>query len=243
MNRHVTALVVLLPLAGLVALVGCAEGDEADPSEAFLSASPVEAGAEEEPSDSVKLPAPSNPEPEDDADDQDDAGPGDGKDAGGTDAGADSGTPPPPPPPPTGSCAAPNTCAGATHLGSVSGDTGSDVQSAQGHTSQWFTVRVTEDDSGPFGVQLWMTATLASPPGTNFDLYVYVPSSDTRECSAVSYQSTSTAANDMATAKFGESGVFSNGSNDDRTVTVEVRHVSGTCDPASKWTLNLYGNK
>ncbi|MCW5835476.1 MAG: hypothetical protein KIS78_23945 [Labilithrix sp.] len=242
MKRQVTALFVLVPLAGLVALVGCAEGDEADPSEAFLSATPVEAGAEEEPDESVKLPAPSNPAPEDDADDEEDAGAGDA-DAG-KDAGADSGTPPPPPPPPTGgACAAPNTCAAATHLGSVSGDTGSDVQSAQGHTSQWFTVRVTEDDSGIAGVQLWMTATLTSPPGTNFDLYLYVPSSDTRECSAVSYQSTSTTANDTATAKFGESGLFSNGSNDDRTVTVEVRHVSGACDPASKWTLNLYGNK
>ena len=30
---------------------------------------------------------------------------------------------------------------------------------------------------------------------------------------------------------------------DDRTVTVEVRHVSGTCNPNQKWTLNLAGNK
>ncbi|MBX3224263.1 MAG: hypothetical protein KF795_27355 [Labilithrix sp.] len=243
MKSYVAALLVLAPLAGLGTLVGCAEGTDADPSEAYLAASPVEAGAAEEEDESVKLPAPSNPPaPGDDDDDDADA------DAGktGTDAGTDSGTPPPPPPPPPptgGSCASPNVCAAATHLGSVSGDTGADVKSAQGHTSQWFTVRVTENDSGLAGVQLWMTASLTSPPGTNYDLYVYVPATDTLECSAVSYQSTSSSATDSVTAKFGESGLFSNGSDDDRTVTVEVRHVSGTCDSANKWTLNLYGNK
>ena len=88
-----------------------------------------------------------------------------------------------------------------------------------------------------------MTASLTSPPGTNFDLFVYVPGSDTRECSAVSNSSTNTGSSDSTTAKFGESGLFSNGSDDDRTITVEVRHISGTCDPSAKWTLNIAGNK
>lgn len=245
MKSFVSALLVVVPVAGLGSLVGCAEGAEAEPAESFLAATPVEAGAEEE-EESVKIPAPSNPPDDEDADDED----GDDADAGaggGSDAGSDSGTKPD-----AGggggnggggSCAAPNTCSGATNLGSVSGDTGADVKTASGHTSQWFTVRVTEDDSDIAGVQLWMTATLTSPPGTNYDLYVYVPSSDTLECSAVSYQSTSTSSTDSATAKFGEGGLLSNGSSDDRTVTVEVRHVSGTCDPANKWTLTLAGNK
>jgi hypothetical protein len=86
-----------------------------------------------------------------------------------------------------------------------------------------------------------MLATLTSPPGANFDLYVYVPGSDTRECSAVSNSSTTTGF-DSAGVEFGEGGTFSNGSNDDRTVTVEVRWVSGTCAPGATWTLNVYGN-
>lgn len=239
MKSYVSALLVVVPVVGFGALVGCAEGAEAEPAESFLATAPIEAGTEEE-DESVKIPAPSNPP----ADEEDDVDAGAG---GGSDAGADSGTKPDAGgggnPGGGGSCASPNTCTGATNLGSVSGDTGADVKTAEGHTSQWFTVRVTENDSGVFGVQLWMTATLTSPPGSNYDLYVYVPSSDTLECSAVSYQSTTTSSTDSATAKFGEGGGLSNGSSDDRTVTVEVRHVSGTCDPANKWKLTLAGNK
>jgi hypothetical protein len=235
MKSYVSALLVLVPITGIGAgaLIGCAEGTSADPTESFLASSPVDGGEQvEEDDDSVKLPPPSNPPDDDDNDAGTDAG---------KDAGADSG--PTPDGGTGGSCTSTNTCAGATNLGSISGDTGADVVSAQGHTSQWFTVRVTEDDSGVTGVQLRMTATLTSPPGTNYDLYVYVPGSDTLECSAVSYQSTNTGSSDSATAKFGESGLLSNGSADDRTVTVEVRHVSGTCDPNNKWKLQLAGNK
>jgi hypothetical protein len=252
MKSFVTALLVIAPL-GLIAglgqvMMGCATGTDDDPATAFLGTLPKDSGKEEL-SPSIKLTPPSNPAApteEPDAATENDAGTGDDSGGGGgtTDAGTDSGT--------DGgtdggggtvSCNATNTCMGATDLGTVSGDTGADTKSAQGSTSQWFTVRVSEDNSDPFGVELWMTATLVSPPGTNFDLFVYVPGSDTRECNAVSNSSTSTTASDATTAKFGESGTFSNGSNDDRTVTVEVRHVSGTCDPTKKWTLNIEGNK
>jgi len=240
MKSYVSALLAIAPLAGIGALVGCAEGAEVDPAESFLATTPIEAGTQQDDDESVKIPAPSNPSDDENVADEDDAGAGGGGD--GSDAGADSGVKPDAGGGGGGSCTSPNTCSGAVDLGSVSGDTGADVKTAQGHTSQWFTVRVTEDDNGIAGVELWMTATLTSPPGSNYDLYVYVPSSDTLECSAVSYQSTSSATTDSATAKLGEGGLFSNGSSDDRTVTVEVRHVSGTCDPANKWTLTLSGN-
>ena len=236
MKSIASALLVLVPLAGIAALVGCAEGAEADPAESFLASSPVEAGREEEGEESVKIPPPSNP-PEEDEEKPGDADAG----GGGSDAGADSGTKPDSGG--GGACTSPNTCSAAVNLGEVSGDKGADVKTAQGHTSQWFTVRVTEDDSDIVGVELGMTATLTSPPGTNYDLYIYVPGSDTLECSAVSHQSTSSSATDTATARFGEGGVLSNGSSDDRTVTVEVRHVSGTCDATKKWTLKVEGNK
>ncbi len=239
MKGFASALLVSVPLAGIAALVGCAEGAEVDPAESFLASAPVDAGnaRDEDEDDSVKIPPPSNPPDEEDEDETDDpdAGPG------GNDAGSDGGTKPDGGS--TGSCASPNTCASAVNLGQVSGDKGADTQTRQGHTSQWLTVRVTENDSDIGGVQLEMTATLTSPPGTNYDLYVYVPSSDTLECSAVSYQSTSSSTSDSVKAKFGESGLLSNGSSDDRTVTVEVRHVSGTCDPSKQWTLTIEGNK
>lgn len=237
MKSYVTALLVLAPLAGVGALVGCAEGADVDPAESFISTDPVEAGKGEDDDDSVTMPPPSNPPDDTDPDDDPDVDAGGGK----GDAGADGGTKPDAGG--GGSCAATNKCVAATDLGSVSGDTGSDTKSAQGHTSQWFTVRVTENDSSLFGASLRLAAALKSPAGTNYDVYLYLPSSDTLECSAVSAQSTSTSVNDSASVEFGEGGGLSNGSKDDRTVTVEVRHVSGTCDPNQKWTLTLTGNQ
>src|SRR5262249_9049054 len=175
---------------------------------------------------SVKLAPPSNPsanpDPNADAGDEDDAAGGGGGGGGGT----DSGTPPPADaggggggtdggPGPGVSCGATNTCMGATDLGSVSGDTGADTKNAQGYTSQWLRVRAPENDTSIFGPDLWMTATLTSPPGTNFDLFVYVPGSDTRECSAVTHASTNSSGTDSATSKFGEGGI-ANGSDDSR---------------------------
>ncbi|HVJ91569.1 MAG TPA: hypothetical protein VM580_17320 [Labilithrix sp.] len=232
MNRYVVALAVLVP-AFVAVFVGCAEGTEVDPMIDYLATSPNDAGKDaHEDADGVKLPSTPNSEEE-----EEDAGAGN-PDAGSPDAGG----------PPGGgggsvSCAAPASCSGATSLGSVSGDTGSATRTAQGSTSQWFTVRVTEDDNVVFGFPLSLAATLVSPPGTNFDLYVYVPSSDTLECSAVSYQSTATGSTDSVAAMFGELGLLSNGADDSRTVTVEVRHVSGSCDSNKKWTLSLAGNQ
>jgi hypothetical protein len=92
------------------------------------------------------------------------------------------------------------------------------------------------------GVPLWLKSTLTSPAGANYNLYVYVPANDTRECTTVTKSSTSTAASDSAWVEFGETGAFANGSKDDRTVTVEVRYVSGPCGVSDKWTLSVAGN-
>jgi hypothetical protein len=223
---------VVVVTGGAVALFGCAVGSSMDDfGVSDLATAPVEAGTD---GTSVKLEPPAPP-PTDDGGTGDDGG-----DPGTGDAGADSGGAP------DGgggtSCASPNVCTASTSMGSISGDTGSDTQNAQGTTSQWLSVRVTENDSSIFANSLEMKATLVSPPGANFDLYLYVPGTDTIECSAVSASSTTTGT-DTAGVEFGESGTFSNGVDDSRTVTVEVRHVSGTCSAGAKWTLSVVGNQ
>lgn len=115
------------------------------------------------------------------------------------------------------------------------------MKTAQGSGSQWFKVRVSEDDSDVFGVSLLMKAELTSPPGTNFDVFLYLAGGTSgQSCSGVSQSSTSTGP-DTAKLEWGE-GTISNGSDDDRTVTVEVRWVSGTCSPTAKWSLTVRGN-
>jgi len=227
-----------LAAVGTACVFGCATGIEPSVDEGYLASTPSEAGAEET-TPGVSMPAPSQP------DDEEDAGGGEvdaggGADAGTKDGGADAG-PGPGPGGGTGACASPNVCTGATDLGSIRGDKGADVKTAQGSGSQWFKVRVTEDDSGVTGMSLAAKATLTSPPGTNFDLYVYTGGSSNVECSAVSKAST-TAGTDTASVEFGESGIVSNGSDDSRWVTIEVRWVSGTCAPTAKWTLTVNGN-
>lgn len=226
---------VLLSALGVAALVGCAVGTDPGVGEAELAATPIEAGNDDE--TSVKLPPSSKPSEEEDsgAGEETDAGAdadaGSG-DAGTTEAGVDGGG--------STSCASPNACAAATDLGSVSGDEGAGVKTAQGSGSQWFKIKVTEDDSSVIGSSMRLRTELVSPAGTNFDLYTYLGSSGSHECSAVSKASTSTAA-DGTTDEWGE-GTISNGSSDDRWVTVEVRWVSGTCSPSAKWSLTVRGN-
>lgn len=159
---------------------------------------------------------------------------GGGSDAGAGDGGGDGGT--------TAGCGAPNTCLAATSLGNLSGDTGAGTLTRQGSSSEWFTVRITEDDSGTFGSPLKARLTLSSPAGTNYDLYVYVPDSDTRACTTPTHTGVGSSADDVVNLDFGEQGLFANGSDDSRTVSVEVRHSSGPCDAAHKWTLTLRGN-
>lgn len=216
----------------LLAVVGCAVGTgDADVSEANLASTPVEAGADDD-ENSIVLPPPSTVQTP--------------ADAGAGDAAADAAKPDAGPPPDGGTgtvaCTAPAACGAATDLGTVSGDQTSNVLTADGTGSKWFRVWVTEDDNGVAGVKLRATATLTSPPGTNFDLYLYTGSSSAHECSAVASQSTNGSGTDSAEVSFGEGGLVANGSNDSRYVTVEVRHVSGPCSANSKWSLAFAGN-
>lgn len=234
MKRAGLGLLVVTTI-GIAALVGCAVGDTGeDIGESDLTTLTVEAGDE----NSVVLQPPSEGE---DAGTDEDEDAGDTDAATNVDAGTDGGTSTPDGGTVT-SCASPNTCLGATDLGSVSGDTGAGTKTAQGATSQWFKIRLTEDDNSVFGTKLGVKADLVSPAGMNFDLFIYrANDGSSQECSAVTTSSTSTSTTDSASNTWGE-GSISNGSDDGRTVTVEVRYVSGTCSPTSKWTLSVRGN-
>lgn len=226
---------------GIGLLIGCATGLEEDPSAiSDLKSEPLDSGVDPD-APSTKLPPPgsSSGEPGEDSGTEEDSST---TDAGTVDSGTDSGTVTPPPPPPPPSCAAPAACVGATDLGSVSGDTGAGVKSATGSTSQWFKIRLSEDDSDVFGTSMQVRATLVSPAGSNFDLYMYQAGNTTAvECATVKKSATTTGT-DVASFEWGETGTFSNGDDDDRWITIEVRHVSGTCAAANKWTLTVNGN-
>lgn len=222
----------------LALVAGCAAGVEDGVEDVAYLSGTADAGADEDAA-SVKV-----PEPVETTDAGADAGdPDEGDDAGKPDAGKPApdggvpggggGTP--------ATCNAANTCAAAGDLGSVSGDTGADVVDARGTGSKWFSVRVTENNNGFGGVKLRLKASLVTAPGTAYDLFVYLPDGDTVECTTVTRSATGASASKSTSVEFGEGGV-ANGSDDARTVTVEVRHASGTCAAGSEWKLVLDGN-
>jgi len=135
------------------------------------------------------------------------------------------------------------TCAQAMNIGQVDADQNSDTKTAMGYESAWFTVRAHEGDSSVFGAPMNVTINLTSPTGANFDLYAYMNTgTDVTECTTVSAQSTNTTGTDQVHLSWGESGSISNGNDDSRTISIEVRPVSGTCSASNMFTLVVYGD-
>ncbi len=145
--------------------------------------------------------------------------------------------------PPMMSCASSDTCAAAMMLGTVSGDTGNAKLSASGYRAAWFRVRVSENDSGVFGLTLRVGAKLTSPIGENFDAILYVNTgADVVECTTPRGTATVTGNVEETRIEWGETGTFSNGSNDDRDVSIEIRPVTTNCSPSAMWQLEVEGN-
>ncbi len=144
---------------------------------------------------------------------------------------------------PVSLCTSSATCAAAMDLGTVSGDTGADMKTASGYQSAWYRLRVTENDSSVIGVALRLTARLTSPAGTNYDLYLYVnEGSDVIECTTVRGSGNSTGTMDSVSISWGE-GTVANGVDDSRSVSIEVRPVSGPCSASQPFQLVLLGNQ
>lgn len=129
---------------------------------------------------------------------------------------------------------APNACESAEELESIAGDGGSDTRTAKGATSKWFKILVTEPSFSSTNPSF--TATLTSPPGTNFDLFAYEGDAAMTNCSK------------SPSKAFGEPEAFSAswtdtvGSDDDLWWVLEVRGVDGGACEGASWSLTVEGN-
>lgn len=188
-----------------------------------------DAGSGERPSDPADPPDASPPGDEDASEPE----PPVVVDAGNTDAGDDASGPPLSP------CDAPTTCEAAEDLGKMDGDQGAATAQATGTSSKWFKIYLVEASWST--VSMKIKAQLTSPPGVNFDLFLYAPKSGSKteqECKTVKIASEEPAGIDTVSSEFND-GLTSDES---RFVTLEVRHVSGTCSEHAPWSLAISGN-
>ena len=135
-------------------------------------------------------------------------------------------------------CASGAECAGAIGLGTISGDTGNQKQTAQGYQSSWYRLRVTEDSFSALPTRV--AAKLTSPAAADFDVFIYVNvnSDVAEECATTIGTKTSAGKVVTARAEWGESS----GGDESRNVSIEVRDLSGTCSVGEIWQLELEGN-
>lgn len=139
-------------------------------------------------------------------------------------------------------CPSTDTCTAAMMLGNVSGDSANQKVNAMGFRAAWYRVRVTEDNSSVGGVKLRVSAKLTSPAAVDFDVFVYVNTgSDVVECTTPSGSTTTTGNTDQVKVEWGE-GTISNGNDDGRNVSIEVRPKSGQCAQSYTWQLEVEGN-
>lgn len=143
---------------------------------------------------------------------------------------------------PMGDCPNLATCQGASGIGLVSGDEGSQSIQTSGSEPTWIELQVVETDDSLVGSAMSFTVTLTSPAGANFDLYVYrgVEGGNTG-CNGLMQMSTNGGAQDAIAMNWGE-GLVPNGLDDSVWVAVEVRAKDDMCMPPQEWTLTVLGN-
>ncbi|HEX3761816.1 MAG TPA: hypothetical protein VHW23_24120 [Kofleriaceae bacterium] len=143
---------------------------------------------------------------------------------------------------PTASCQGTDACLTAITLGTISGDTGNQTLTAKGSRAAWFRVRVTENDTDLDGVAMHVLARLTPPAGADFDVRVYVnPDTDILECTNTSGVATTSGNVKQVRASWGED-VVTDGEDDSRDVSIEVRPLSGSCSSTATWQLVIEGD-
>ncbi len=147
---------------------------------------------------------------------------------------------PPPDAPAAATCTTSATCGTATMLPSIDGDDGG-AASATGYQAAWYSIRLSETDSGPFADPMSIQTTLTSPASAMFDLFVYVDTgNDDVDCTTPTGSVATSGTSETSSIEWGETGTFANDSDDSRTVSIEVRPKSGdACSPSATWSLSI----
>lgn len=128
-----------------------------------------------------------------------------------------------------------NNCTASEMLSDIDGDQNSDTRTVKGTTSKWFKVLVNEAVSSIFNDPISYTATLATPPGMDFDLFEYDGTTSTPSCMGNPKHATGDP------ESVSETWSDSN-SSDDKWLTLEVRYISGNMCPSDPWTLTVKGH-
>jgi hypothetical protein len=127
----------------------------------------------------------------------------------------------------SGGCDPVDPCAAAPEL-ELSGDDPT-TTTAEGHGSAWYRVEIAETDTGifpnGFGVRFELSAV---PAGSVYELWVYGDGG----CAAPTVQGSGSPL--VVEDTWPDTQAL-----DERTVNVEVRHVSGPCAASAPWTLTV----
>ena len=127
-------------------------------------------------------------------------------------------------------------------LAGIGGDEdGGGESSASGYQAAWYSIRLSETDSGPLADPMSIQTTLTSPASAMFDLFVYVDTSnDDVDCSTPTGSVTTNGTTETSNIEWGETGTLANGADDSRTVSIEVRPKSGdSCSASATWSLSI----
>jgi hypothetical protein len=136
------------------------------------------------------------------------------------------------------SCAAVNSCEAPANAGELSGDLNAESIVLQGSGSKWFSVRVREDSY--LGYYTKFSAQLVSPPGTDYNVRLYMNKDEDKiECAR---ETSSSTRSDDSLDSISETWGYSF-YNDSRTINVFVEHKNGSCARDLQWTLTLLGNR
>jgi hypothetical protein len=124
-------------------------------------------------------------------------------------------------------------CVGHTYLGTVSGDTGGGLILDDGFAEAWDRFTLSEDDNGT--VYLSASIQLFSPPGVDFDLFVYCLA-----CGGTLAGSSSTHSLSGHTETVPVRAEDDFGASDTHDLLIEIRYFqSNSC---SEWQLSITGN-
>jgi len=143
---------------------------------------------------------------------------------------------------PAATCTTSVTCATATMLQGIGGDEdGASSSSASGYQAAWYSIRLSETDSGPLADPMSIETTLTSPSGAMFDLLVYVDTgSDQLDCTTPTGTVSTSGTSETSNIEWGETGTLANGSDDSRTVSIQISPRSGdSCSPSETWSLSI----